>query len=88
MDNTIAESETTTVNSLNFGLPETAQYITDRRHVKFFHQAVMFLIQMQETIIIDFIYQEKTTHILIYQVFVYLQIFKTLTEHEAIFYDR
>ena len=88
MDNIIAESETTMINSLNFGLPETAQYITDRRHVNYFHRVVMFIIQMQETKILDFIYQEKTTHILIYQVFVYLQIFKTLTEHEVIFYAR
>ena len=36
MDNMIAESETTMINSLNFGLPETAQYITDRRHVNYF----------------------------------------------------
>ena len=36
MDNIIAESETTMINSLNFGLPETAQYITDRRHVNYF----------------------------------------------------
>ena len=36
MDNIIAESETTMINSLNFGLPETAQYIADRRHVNYF----------------------------------------------------
>ena len=36
MDNIIAESETTMINSLNVGLPETAQYITDRRHVNYF----------------------------------------------------
>ena len=36
MDNIVAESETTMINSLNFGLPETAQYITDRRHVNYF----------------------------------------------------
>ena len=36
MDNIIAESETTMINSLKFGLPETAQYITDRRHVNYF----------------------------------------------------
>ena len=36
MDNIIAESETTMINSLHFGLPETAQYITDRRHVNYF----------------------------------------------------
>ena len=33
MDNIIAESEPTMINSLNFGLPETAQY---RRHVNYF----------------------------------------------------
>ena len=36
MDNIVAESETTMTNSLNCGLPETAQYITDRRHVNYF----------------------------------------------------
>ena len=45
----------------------------------------MSIIQMQETRILDFIYQEKTTHILIYLLFVYLLIFKTPTEHEVIF---
>ena len=88
MDNIIAESEPTMINSLNFGLPETAQYITDRRHINYFHQAVMSIIQMQETKILDFIYREKTTHILIYLLFVYLLIFKTPTQHEVIFYDR
>ena len=48
----------------------------------------MFIFQMQETKILDFIYQEKTTHILIYLLFVYLLIFKSPTEHEVIFYDR
>ena len=36
MDNIIAESETIMINSLNFRLPETAQYITDRRHDNYF----------------------------------------------------
>ena len=36
MENIIAESETTMINSFNFGLPETAQYITDRRHINYF----------------------------------------------------
>ena len=35
MDNIIAESEPTIINSLNCGLPETAQYITDRRQVNY-----------------------------------------------------
>ena len=30
MDNIIAESSDVMVNSLNFGLPETAQYVTNR----------------------------------------------------------
>ncbi len=33
MDNIISESSDVMVNSLNFGLPETAQYITNRRLV-------------------------------------------------------
>ena len=45
----------------------------------------MFISRQQETKILDFIYQEMTTHILIYLLFVYLQIFKTLTEHEVNF---
>ena len=36
MDNIIAESNDTMINSLNFGLPETSQYITDRRFVNYF----------------------------------------------------
>ena len=60
MDNIAAESETTMINSLNFGLPETAQYITDRRHVNYFPSGKL-----------DFIYQVKTTHILLYLLFVY-----------------
>ena len=36
MDNIVAESSDVMVNSLHFGLPETAQYITDRRHVNYF----------------------------------------------------
>ena len=36
MDNIVAESSDTMINSLNFGLPETSQYITDRRFVNYF----------------------------------------------------
>ena len=36
MDNIIAESSDVMVNSLNFGLPETAQYVTNRRLVNYF----------------------------------------------------
>ena len=36
MDNIVGEANDTMINSLNFGLPETAQYITDRRHVNYF----------------------------------------------------
>ena len=36
MDNIISESSDVMVNSLNFGLPETAQYITNRRLVNYF----------------------------------------------------
>ena len=36
MDNIVAESQDTMINSLNFGLPETSQYITARRFVNFF----------------------------------------------------
>ena len=35
MDNIIAESSDVMVNSLNFGLPETAQYVTSRRLVNY-----------------------------------------------------
>ena len=36
MDNTISESSDQMINQLNFGLPETSQYITSRRFVNFF----------------------------------------------------
>ena len=36
MDNIVAESSDVMVNSLNFGLPETAQYVTSRRLVNYF----------------------------------------------------
>jgi len=36
MDNVVAEANDTMINSLNFGLPETSQYITDRRFVNYF----------------------------------------------------
>ena len=36
MDNITAESSDVMINQLNFGLPETAQYITDRRFVNYF----------------------------------------------------
>ena len=36
MDNIVAESNDQMINQLNFGLPETSQYITQRRFVNFF----------------------------------------------------
>ena len=36
MDNIASEASDVMINQLNFGLPETAQYITDRRQVKYF----------------------------------------------------
>ena len=36
MDNIIAESSDAMVNSLNFGLPATSQYVTSRNFAKFF----------------------------------------------------
>ena len=36
MDNIVSESQDVTINQLNFGLPETSQYITDRRMVNYF----------------------------------------------------
>ena len=36
MDNVVAESKDVKINELNFGLPETSQYITDRRQVNYF----------------------------------------------------
>ena len=76
------------INSINLDFQKQHNTSQTEDTLIIFRQAVMFIIQMQETKILDFIYQEKTTHILIYQVFVYLQIFKTLTEHEVIFYAR
>ena len=36
MDNLVSESEDVMINQLNFGLPQTSQYITDRRFVNYF----------------------------------------------------
>ena len=36
MDNIISESSDVMINNLNFGLPQTSQYITDRRQVNYF----------------------------------------------------
>ena len=36
MDNIASEASDVMINQLNFVLPETAQYITDRRQVKYF----------------------------------------------------
>ena len=36
MDNIISENSDIMINQLNFGLPETSQYITDRRFVNYF----------------------------------------------------
>ena len=36
MDTIISEANDTMINQLNFGLPETSQYITDRRFVNYF----------------------------------------------------
>ena len=35
MDNVVSESQDVMINQLNFGLPETSQYITDRRQVNY-----------------------------------------------------
>ena len=88
MDNIIAESEPTMINSLNFGLPETAQYITDRRQVNYFPSGSNVYNPKAGKKELGFILQVKIIHFWIYQVFVYLLIFKTPTEHEAIFYAR
>ena len=49
MDNLIAESSDVMVNSMNFGLPETAQYVTGRRLVNYFpSQVVMSMHQTLE----------------------------------------
>ena len=36
MDNIVSEAQDTIINQLNCGLPETSQYITDRRFVNYF----------------------------------------------------
>lgn len=40
MDNITRESQDIMINQLNFGLPETAQYITNRRQVNYFVQYI------------------------------------------------
>ena len=84
MDNIIAESETTMINSLNFGLPETAQYITDRRHVNYFPSGSNVYNPNAGNKNISFhISGEDNTYIDLSSIR-----FKTLTEPEVIFYDR
>ena len=36
MDNLVAESQDVEIPELNFGLPQTAQFVTDRRQVNYF----------------------------------------------------
>ena len=36
MDTIVSEANDAMINQLNFGLPETSQYITDRRFVNYF----------------------------------------------------
>ena len=36
MDNLVAESQDVEITELNFGLPQTAQIVTDRRQVNYF----------------------------------------------------
>ena len=36
MDNFVSEADDVMINNLNFGLPQTSQYITDRRQVNYF----------------------------------------------------
>ena len=36
MDNFVSEADDVMINNLNFGLPQTSQYITDRRFVNYF----------------------------------------------------
>ena len=40
MDNLIAESSDIMLDSMNYGLPETAQYVTGRRLVNYFPSVV------------------------------------------------
>jgi hypothetical protein len=46
MDNITRESQDIMINQLNFGLPETAQYITDRRQVNYFVQYIEIIMIM------------------------------------------
>ena len=39
MDNLVSEAQDVEIPELNFGLPATAQFVTDRRQVNYFHQA-------------------------------------------------
>ena len=78
MGNIIAESETTMINSLNFGLPETAQYITDRRHGHYFPSGSNVYNPKAGNKQTRFhISGEDNTHILIYLLLGYLLIFNT-----------
>ena len=88
MDNIIAESEPTMVNSLNFGLTETAQYITERRHVNCSPSGSnVYNPNAGDKKIRCHISGEDNTYI-DHLLLGYWPMFKTLTEHEVIFHDR
>ena len=60
-DNLVAEASDVMSPALDFGLPKTAQYVTDRRHVNYFPSGtvVIFTPAPQETKILGFTLQVK-----------------------------
>jgi len=52
MDIITRDSQDIMINQLNFGLPETAQYITDRRQVNYFVQYIE-IIMIMNTLFLD-----------------------------------
>ena len=61
MDNVVSEAQDTMINQLNFGLPETSQYITDRRFVNYFPSTSSTYSSQQGNQNMRFIYQVIVT---------------------------
>ena len=87
MDNIIAESSNEMVNSLNFGLPATSQYIVSRRFANFFVAVATFIMRILWIKTVTLISVQVTIIVLTYPVLDYLQHFKTLMAQETTFYD-
>ena len=86
MDNLVAEASDVMSPALDFGLPKTAQYVTDRRHVNYFPSGSNIYTSATGNKNIRFyVTGEDGTYL--DQVFGYLLIFKTKVILTHNFYD-